>query len=492
MTVVAGIDSSTQSCTIVLRDAETGVEVDRASAQHPPTAPPVSEQHPEAWWEALAKAASSLDLSDVAAVAVDGQGHGLVALDSADNPIRPAKLWNDTTSSAEAQELVLRIGAAEWARRTSIVPVAAFTITKLLWLARHEPTAFVSMRSILLPHDWLTWRLTGERVTDRSEASGTGWFSPASSEWDLELLDLVDDDVDWEPMLPLVAGPDDPIGRVRSTAARALGLRDDVVVSPGAHDNAATALALSLEAGDVVVSLGTSGTVFAPSDTPTHDPSGAVDGNADATGGFLPLSCLLNAAKVTDAFARLLGVTHAELAALALAGPARPDRAVLVAYLDGERTPNCPDARGVLAGLRSDVTREEVARAAFEGVVFGLYEGLRALEQLGVRTDGRLIVAGGAANSAAYRQFLADVFGRPVALASGDAATGVATQAAAVLHGSTTAEIAREWAAPLQVVAEPRDGQSIDEVHAAYTAASISALDAVASGSHPKEEHART
>jgi xylulokinase len=292
-------------------------------------------------------------------------------------------------------------------------------------------------------------------------------------------------------MLPVVAGPDEAIGRVRPKAAEALGLPGDVVVAPGANDNPATALALGLEAGDVIVSLGTSGTVFAPSDTPTHDPSGAVDGNADATGAFLPLFSTLNAAKVTDAFARLLGVTHEELAALALAGPARPDRPVLVPYLDGERTPNRPDARGVLTGLRSDATREEVARAAFEGVVFALYAGLQALEQAGVRTDGRLIIAGGAAASPAYRQFVADIFGRPVELASADAASGVAAQAAAVLHGSTTAEVARAWAVPLQIVAEPRDGQSIDEVHAAYTAASISALDAAVSGGRLKEEHAR-
>ncbi|MBA3416073.1 MAG: xylulokinase [Chloroflexia bacterium] len=474
MPLVAGIDSSTQSCTVVLRDADTGEVRGTASAPHPRTTPPRSEQHPDAWWQALMDAFAAVGdgagVGEVAAIGIGGQGHGLVALDAAGVVIRPAKLWNDTTSTAEARQLVAELGRAEWARRAGSVPVAAFTITKLLWLRRHEPGGFRRLRRVALPHDWLNLRLTGRQATDRSEASGTGYFSPASGHYDLGLLGLVDPERDWAGALSEVVPPDEAVGEVRPEVAAGLGLGRGVLVAPGANDNPASALAYGLRPGDTVVSLGTSGTVFAPHDEPVADPSGAVNGNADATGAFLPLVCTLNATKVTDFAARLLGVDHAALGALALAAPADPDRPVLQAFLDGERVPERPAARGILAGLRSDSSREEVARAAFEGVLLGLHDGLLALECLGVRTDGRLLATGGGARSPAYRQFLADIFDRPVHYVDlGDAAAlGAAAQAAAILRGVTVAEVAAAWAPATEVVAEPRPGQAIEEVRARY------------------------
>lgn len=479
MSLVAGVDSSTQSCTIVLRDADDGRLVATAKAPHPPTTPPVSEQRPLAWWSALVEAARKLDLRSVAALSVDGQGHGLVTLDETRRVIRPAKLWNDTTSAAEAAELVARLGAAIWARRTGSVPTAAFTITKLLWLKRHEPQNFDRVATVLLPADWLILQLTGALRTDRSAASGTGYYSATEGGWLPDVLAEVGGP-GWLPELPLVIGPDGVAGEVTEAAARELGAPAGARVGPGMNDQPPAALAFGARPGDVIMSLGTSGTVFTPSSVPTADATGAVTGVCDATGGFLPLVCTLNAAKVTDAFARLLGVDHEGLEHLALAARPRADRPILVPYLDGERTPNRPSARGTLAGLRSDVSREELARAAFEGVVCGLLHGLDALAAAGAMTGGRLIVTGGGANSRAYRQVLADLSERPVHTAdlADSAASGAAVQAAAVLHGRKVAEVAQAWAPPLTVTAEPRTGQYTAEVRERYRRyASLEGLD---------------
>ena len=388
MPLVAGVDSSTQACTIILRDADDGRILSSAEAPHPPTKPPVSEQDPRAWWSALGEAARDLDLTDVRAVAVDGQGHGLVALDSGREVIRRAILWNDTRSSAEADDLVARIGAAAWAARTGVVPVSAITIAKLLWLRRHEPANFSRLATVLVPPDYLTFRLTGRFVTDRSAAAGTGYMDAATSVWDPELLALVDETVDWLPMLPHINGPSECAGTVTAQAATETGLREGVLVGPGANDQPVSALSLGITGDDVLISLGTSGTVSVRSPSPVGDPTAAVTGVADAAGQYRPLVCTMNATKVTDAFARLLGVDYDVLAALALAAPPAPDRPLLLPYLDGERTPSRPRGTGVLAGLRAAMTREEVARAAFEGVLCGLLDGLDVIRSLGVRADG--------------------------------------------------------------------------------------------------------
>jgi xylulokinase len=480
MPLVAGVDSSTQSCTVVLRDADDGRIVEHARAPHPVTTPPVSEQQPRSWWSALETALSGVRGSDIAAISVDAQCHGLVSLDDADRVIRPVKLWNDTTSSGEARDLVEMLGRETWAQRTGSVPVSSFTISKLLWLKRHEPHNFDRIASVLMPGNWLTFRLTGEKVTDRGDSSGTGYFSPAESAWCPDLLHLVDDATDWLTTLPRILDPQTAAGGVTRSAAGDLGLRSGVVVGPGTGDNMASALGLGVRLGDVVVSLGTSGVVFATHSESTADPTGAVNGNADATGGYLPVVCTLNAAKVTDAFARLLGVDHEQMAALALQAPANPDRPVLVPYLDGERVPNRPGATGLLAGLRSNLAREEVARAAYEGVVAGLLTGLEALADLGVATNGRLILTGGAARSVAYRQLLADLACRPVYVADLDetAAAGAAVQAAATLLEAKVADVASAWAPAVRQVAEPRPEADAEALLARYhTVAAFDGLD---------------
>ncbi len=476
MTLVCGVDSSTQSTKVELRDADTGVLVASGRAPHPATTPPRSEQLPAAWWDALGAATSACGrgAADVAAVAVAGQQHGLVVTDAAGTPLRPAKLWNDTESAPQAAALVAQLGGpAAWAAACGSVPVASFTITKLAWLRRHEPEVLARASRVLLPHDWLTLRLCGAAVTDRGDASGTGYWSPASGRYLVEVLALVDPDVDWRPRLPEVLGPVETAGAVGGAAAAAVGLRAGAAVGPGTGDNMAAALGVALQPGDVVVSIGTSGTVYAVSPRPTADGSGAVAGFADATGRFLPLVCTLNATKVTDAAARLLGVDHAGFDALALSGAPGAGGLVLLPYLDGERTPNRPAATGLLTGLRSDVTREQLARAAMEGVVCGLLDGLDALQAAGVDTGGRLVLVGGGSRSAAYPRVLSDLAGRAVTVAAGaeHVAAGACVQAAAVLHGRPPEEVAVAWGLGRGPVVEPGPGAAAGpEVRAAYGA----------------------
>jgi xylulokinase len=442
-----------------VRDADTGALVADGRAPHPATTPPRSEQHPAAWRDALAAARAGLPAVD--AISIAGQQHGLVALDSTGEPVRPAKLWNDTESAPDAQWLRGKLDDAEWANACGSVPVAAFTITKLSWLHRCEPDVWARVARVCLPHDWLTMQLTGSFTTDRGDASGTGYFSATEDAYRPELLAIVDGDRDWSAALPRVLAP-----------TEAAGVHDGAVVAPGTGDNMAAALGIGLAPGDVAISLGTSGTVFAVSDTPTFDASGAVAGFADATGRFLPLVCTLNATKVTDAIARLLGVTHEELDALALDVEAGARGVTVVPYFDGERTPDRPDATGTIAGLRSDATREQIARAAYEGVVCGVLAGLDALRAVGVDTTGRLVLVGGGARSGAYQRVVADLAGRTVTVPAPQehVATGACVQAAAVLHGRAPHDIAAAWHLDTGTTVDPDLAVDRDAIRDRYRA----------------------
>jgi xylulokinase len=435
MPFVAGVDSSTQSCKVVVRDAETGALQRSGSAPHPDG----TSVDPQAWWAALERAVDAAGgLSDVAALAVGGQQHGMVCLDSEGAVVRDALLWNDTRSARDAEDLVAELdgGAKAWAAAVGSVPVASFTVTKLRWLAAHEPSHAARTAAVCLPHDWLTWMLRGSAaldalVTDRGDASGTGYWSPAQDEYRRDLLELA---FGAQPLLPEVLGPSAPAGTTPS----------GVLLGPGTGDNAAAALGVGSRGGDVIVSIGTSGVVSAISATPTADPSGIVAGFADASGAFLPLVCTLNAARVLDSTARLLGVSLAELSDLALAAPSGSGGLVVVPYFDGERTPNRPDASGSLLGMRHDnATPAHLARAAVEGLLCGLADGLDALRAEGVAVD-RVVLVGGGARSEALRQIAPGVFGTPVVVPQpGEyVADGAARQAAWVLSG---VEAPPEW-----------------------------------------------
>ncbi len=480
MAVVLGVDSSTQSTKIEARDLETGAVVATGRATHPPTTPPVSEQDPEAWWSALVEACAALGpvRADVVAISVGGQQHGLVVLGADDRPLRAAKLWNDTTSAPNAEALVEALGRTRWATGCGSVPLAAFTVSKVAWLAEHEPRVLAATRRIMLPHDYLTWRLTGEHVTDRGDASGTGWFDPAGDHYDPELLAAAIGatplDREALDLLPRVLQPGESAGPVRDDVAAELGLPSGVVVGPGTGDNMAAALGLGLGPGDVALSLGTSGTVYAVAETPTADETGLVAGFADAGGRYLPLVCTLNATKVTDTVARWLATDAVGLAALALAAPAGTggEGPVLVPYFDGERTPNLPAATGLFAGLRTTTGPEELARAAHDGVLCGLLDGVEALEAAGVATGGRLVLIGGGARSAAYRRRAADLRGSPVLVPDEDetVATGAAVQAAAVHTARPASAVARDWDLGRGATVEPSAGDG-PAVRAAYARA---------------------
>lgn len=443
MRLVAGVDSSTQSCKVVVCDADSGEVVRSGSAPHPEG----TEVAPEAWWEALQTAISAAGgIDDVAAVAVGGQQHGMVCLDESGAVVRPALLWNDTRSAQAALDLIDELGGPQpWVDAVGLVPVASFTVTKLRWLRDHEPENAARTAAVCLPHDYLTWRLAGASgldalVTDRGDASGTGYWSPATGEYRRDLLEL---GLGRDAVLPRVLGPSEA---GPSTPAGA-------VLGPGTGDNAGAALGLGAVAGDVIVSIGTSGVACAVADQPVGDPSGAVAGFADATGRFLPLVATMNAARVLDAAARMLGVDHDGLSELALAAPAGAGGLVLVPYLEGERTPNKPDATGAIHGLRLDTAEPAyLARAAVEGMLCGLADAVDAVRALGAPVE-RIILVGGAARSRAVREIASAVLGLPVSVPEpGEyVARGAARQAAWVLDGGAEPP---EW--PLSGVVETR------------------------------------
>ena len=456
MSLVAGVDSSTQSCKVVVRDLSTGELVRQGSAGHPEG----TEVPPAAWWEALLAAiADAGGLDDVAALSVAGQQHGLVALDAEGRVVRDALLWNDTRSAPAARDLIDELGADEWARRTGSVPVASFTATKLRWLRDAEPENAARVAAVALPHDWLTWRLLGfgpadesplgpdldALVTDRSDASGTSYWSPTDEAYDLDLFEHAfgrgareatgspaGDDV--RIVLPRVLQADRAAGTTVADGPVPAG----IVVGAGAGDNAGAALGLDATVGDLVISIGTSGTAFAVTDRPVTDPSGTVAGFADAAGGYLPLIATLNAARVLSSIGGLLGVDHDELARLALAAEPGAGGVTLVPYFEGERTPDLPDATATLSGLTlASSTRENLARAAVEGMLSALSDGAAAVRRQGVEAT-RVLLIGGAALNPAVQEVARQVFDLPVVVPEpGEyVADGAARQAGWALSGT--------------------------------------------------------
>ncbi|MCL2803544.1 MAG: xylulokinase [Micrococcales bacterium] len=453
--LVAGIDTSTQSCKVIVREAASGELVRSGRANHPDG----TEVHPDAWVEALEQATGEAGgLDDVAALAVGGQQHGMVVLDSTGEVIRPALLWNDTRSAAAAADLIGELGGpAAWAEAVGSVLVASLTITKLRWLRDFEPDKAARVAAVCLPHDYLTWRLAGhgpqsqggdgaidQLVTDRSDVSGTGYWSPHTGEYRTDLLAMALGHV---PVLPRVVAPNE-------VAATTPG---GALIGPGAGDNAAAALGLGLGSGDVAVSVGTSGVVSAISETPTADPSGMVTGFADATGLFLPLACTLNGARILEAAGTMLGLGHEQLSTLALQAEPGAGGLRLVPYFEGERTPNKPNATAALHGLTlTNFTPPNLARAAVEGLCCLLADGLDALIAQGAKAE-RLFLIGGGAKSQAVRQVAPTVFGQPVTVPpEGEyVADGAARQAA--------------WLALGELPAWPRQGTEVFEATPAPT-----------------------
>lgn len=442
--LVAGVDCSTQATKVLVVDVASGTVVAAGRHAHEVTGSAGKrETDPRQWWEALRSALSQSGRAGaVTAIAVAGQQHGLVVLDDAGEPLRPAMLWNDIRSAREAEALRDDIGGAEaWAEQVGLVPVASFTVAKWAWLRSNEPDVAARTRAVRLPHDYLTERLSGCGATDRGDASGTGWWSTRSEDYADDVLGLARVRLD-RALLPRVLGPREVAGEVEPVVAAELGLAAGTVVAAGTGDNMAAALGLGLEPGTPVISLGTSGTAYAVSRERVVDTSGLVAGFADATGGFLPLSCTLNCTLAVDRVAALLGLDREDVAA--------STRCIMLPYLDGERTPNLPLAAGSLVGLRHDTTAPQILRAAYEGAVASLLAALDAIDATGaaLADDAPLVLIGGGSRGAAWRDVVASLSGRAIEVPAEQelVAMGAAVQAAAAATGEGLVEVAERWA----------------------------------------------
>lgn len=440
--LVAGVDSSTQSCKIVIRDLKTGALVRSGSAKHGRG----TEINPYVWRNAFDEAVKQAGgLDDVVAISIAGQQHGMVALGNNGNVVRDAILWNDTRSAIDAYELINEFGNGstengklKWAKSVGSVPVASLTITKLRWMNREEPDNLKRTAAIALPHDWLTWVLKdGKNIntltTDRSEASGTGYFSSEDNEYKRNIISMAaGDDFASKVVLPRVVGPHECIGESNICGV-------NMKIGPGAGDNAAAALGLGLKPGEVVLSIGTSGVVSLVSKVPIHDSKGYVTGFADATGNYLPLVCTLNASRVIDSFRQILHMTHEEFSHSALCAPPGSEGLVVLPYFEGERTPNLPDATGAIHGVTCEnFTPSNIARAAIEGMLCGVGVGIKAMTSLGMKVN-KINLIGGGAQSEAVRRIAPCVLGLPVSVPeySEYVADGASKQAAWVYCGGS-------------------------------------------------------
>jgi xylulokinase len=467
-----GIDCGTQSTKALLLDADTGEELALGRADHEliAGADGTREQDP-AWWvdalrTAVRQALAAAPGTEVAGIGVSGQQHGLVALDARDRPVRPAKLWNDTTTAADCVTLTERMGGeAAVHAATGNVFLPGYTAPKIEWLRRVEPDRYAEARRFALPHDYLDLWLTGAFATEAGDASGTAYLDVRTRTYARDALAAIDDARDWDAALPPVLEARAVLGTLRAEAAEALGLPAGIPVSVGGGDNMCAAIGVgAVVPGVAVMSLGTSGTVFGHATAPAIDPLREVSAFCDSTGGWLPLACVLNCTLPLEWARGLFGLDHAGFDALVSGVPAGARGLTFIPYLDGERTPNRPDASGELLGLRTHHGPAEVSRAVLEGVTAGLAHAVRAFRRTGTSAD-ELLLVGGAARSEVWGQLLADWLDLPIARPSvaEAAARGAAIQAAHVAGG---APIHRPVATDARW--EPRAGTGIAEVAAAY------------------------
>lgn len=424
MARVAGVDSSTQSVKIVVRDSESGELLAHASHPHPDG----TEVDPQSWLDALHAVIDEIGgLDSLDAISIGGQQHGMVLLDAEGEVIRPALLWNDTRSASQAA--AINAAFPDIHIKTGSQLVASFTASKVRWVSENEPENAARIAAIALPHDWLSWRLSGssdikELFTDRSDASGTGYFDPSANQYIAEIVQWVSGKSDL--ILPRIVSAGEVAAKIGKT-----------VIASGAGDNAGAALGIGASVGDLIISLGTSGTAFAVSATPSRDISGEVAGFADASGNYLPLACTLNAAKVFDSTAKMLGVNFEKFSELALKANPGADGLMMLPHFDGERTPNRPDTEGAILGItHSNFTPENIARASIEGVLAGLAYATEALRREKVDIS-RVLLVGGAARNGAVQQIASEIFGAPIQIPTpGEyVSEGAAIQAAWSLNG---------------------------------------------------------
>jgi len=395
------------------------------------------EQHPSTWVDSMIRTISDavresrVETSQIKGVGISGQQHGLVPLDSLGKVIRPAKLWNDTSSAEECGELIEGLGGvSEVVRLTGNTILPGFTAGKILWLKRHEPRNYSQLATVLLPHDYLNYWLTGTVRMEPGDASGTALMDVRTRRWREEVVEAIDPGLAGK--LPEIRPSDESAGYLRREAAEALGLKESTLVSAGGGDNMMGAIGTgNTREGVVTASLGTSGTVYAYSEVPVVDPTGEAHAFCDSTGAWLPLACTMNVTVATEAVRCLLGMSHTELEEAVKSSPVGSEGVLLLPYFTGERTPSVPEGKGVIYGLTpGNITSSNLARASMEGATMGLNYGFNRLREMGIRPSQARLTGGGSRNRE-WRRVAADIFGVEVACLEVDegAAYGAALQA---------------------------------------------------------------
>lgn len=439
-TLLIGIDSGTQSTKALVVDAKNGKVLGSGAQAYDliPNLPPgAKEQHPHTWREATASAirqalrSAKATASEVKAIGVSGQQHGFVPLDKDGEVIRPAKLWCDTATAAECEEITATLGGPKKTLKTlgnAVLP--GFTASKILWLKNHEPKNFARLASVLLPHDYLNFWLTGEKVMEYGDASGTALLDVRKRKWSTAALDAIDADL--ASKLPRLISSDQPAGTLQASTAKQLGLQPEVLVSAGGGDNMMGAIGTgNTREGVITASFGTSGTIYACAEKPVVDPDGEIAAFCDSTNRWLPLLCTMNVTVATEMMRQDFEYTHETFASKAASVPAGSHGLMLLPYLEGERTPNIPDGTGVMIGINQRTfSASHYCRAAMEGVTLGMNYGLRRLAELGVKPT-QIRATGGGAKSKVWRQIMADIFNTEVVTlkVSEGAAYGAALQA---------------------------------------------------------------
>jgi D-xylulose kinase len=421
--LLIGIDSGTQSTKVLVVDARDGRVLASAAQEYgllPNLPPGAKEQHPHTWRDATASAIrralrqAKASGSEVKAIGVSGQQHGFVPLDADGEVIRPAKLWCDTSTARECEEIMAQMGgqkAAIKAMGNSVLP--GFTASKILWLKKHEPKHYARLATVLLPHNYLNFWLTGEKVMEYGDASGTALLDVRKRKWCEDALKAIDKDLAGK--LPTLIRSDMPAGRLQPSTAKLLDLAPGTLVSAGGGDNMMGAIGTgNTSAGVITASFGTSGTIYACAERPVVDPRGEIAAFCDSTNRWLPLLCTMNVTVATEMVREDFGWSYEKFASESSRVPAGSGGLLLLPYFEGERTPNVPAGTGVWFGVNSKTFEAaHFARASMEGVTLGMNYGLRRLAALGVK-PAQIRATGGGARSKVWRQIMADVFNAEV------------------------------------------------------------------------------
>jgi xylulokinase len=419
-----GIDSGTQGTKAIVYSRARRKILASAYAEHPMMENNRGRREQEpAWWIQACESVIDTVLgnrfvtrSQVCAIGVSGQQHGMVALDAQDQVIRPAKLWCDTETAAQCLAITENAGGLDRViSLTGNAIAAGFTASKILWMKQKEPGNYDRLATILLPHDYINFWLSGLKRTECGDASGTAYFDVCNRRWSQEILKAIDSSGKLEACLPELIPSDEPVGVIRPAIAKRFGLPGETIVSSGGGDNMMAAIGTgNVIPGIVTTSLGTSGTIYAFSDEPVVDRRGELAAFCSSSGGWLPLVCTMNVTVSTERVRDLLGLGITALNQKASAAPPGAEGIILLPYFNGERTPALPEARASFHGLTSaNTTPENFCRAAMEGATMGLRYGLDVLKRQGVATTEIRLVGGGA-KSTLWRQIVADIFGCPV------------------------------------------------------------------------------